>query len=338
MIIKKQAAQPASASLNSSWLTANRTVLKGITQVMGTSAYTAREGVNTGGLSGCYWVRILSERDKSSVLVENLYDEGKKKLDRTQMSVESDLIYPLLRGRNVQRWYAKPMGFIIAPQDTEKHREGIPEQRLRREFPKTYAYLKHFEKALADRADRKYYPDKSPFYTMRNVADYTRNNWKVVFKDLSEVLQCAVVGLASVAGNLKPVFPDLTLRLIPVETEAEAHYLAALLNSSPCVVMLHASSVGVQTQRYHPGDIAKVGLPCFDPRNKIHITLSELSYKCHSAMSGNFPEKITPLQLKIDKAAADLWGIAQGELKAIQDAVDEVQGGSSVEETACGEE
>ena len=131
---------------------------------------------------------------------------------------------------------------------------------MRRRYPLTYAYLKRFERELADRPDRKYYPEGAPFYTMRNVASYTRSSWKVVFKDLSEVLECLVVGPQSLGEDVKPVFPDLTLRLIPVASEAEAHFVAGLLNSSPSILLLHASSVGVQTQRYHPGDIGKIGV------------------------------------------------------------------------------
>jgi hypothetical protein len=268
-------------------------------------------------LSGCYWIQILSAQ-KSSVLVENLADAGKKEVQRVRMSIESNLVFPLLRGRDVLRWSAEPRAFIIAPQDEKKHREGIAESAMKRTLPKTYAYLNAFRAGLTARADRKYYPLESPFYTMRNVADYTRHEWKVVFKDLSETLQCAVIGPAKVGGEVKPVFPDLTLRLIPVGTKEEAHFVAAVLNSSPCIVLLHCSSVGVQTQRYHPSDIEKVAIPKFDPKNKEHIALSHLAQKCELAAKDHDADLLGKSENEIDEIVGDLWGIAKGEMRAIR--------------------
>jgi hypothetical protein len=46
-------------SETSPWLTVPGGALHGVKKVLGPSAYVAHEGVNTGGLNGCYWVQIL---------------------------------------------------------------------------------------------------------------------------------------------------------------------------------------------------------------------------------------------------------------------------------------
>jgi hypothetical protein len=317
--VESLAAQPSMKSSSSSpWLTARPAVLSGISKIAGVTHYTAREGVNTGGLSGCYWIRILSVEPGPRLLIANLSDAGRKVLPEIQMSVESDLVYPLVRGRDVRRWHAQPAAYILAPQDEEKHREGISEARMRKEFPNTYSFLRHFEEALSARPDRKYYPAGSPFYTMRNVAPYTRSEWKVVFKDLSEVFQCAVLGPGQVASIPKPVFPDLTLRLIPTSSAEEAHYVAALLNSSPSLVVLHSSSVGVQTQRYHPGDLKKVGVPPYDREDRTHGRLAKLSRTCHSGTAQGEAGRVADAESEIDSIAASIWSITDSELRAIQ--------------------
>ncbi|HYX31364.1 MAG TPA: hypothetical protein VE863_22705 [Pyrinomonadaceae bacterium] len=328
--IKRKAAQPSSPlAEDSAWITAERDVLNGLSRAMGESSYVAREGVNAGGLSGCFWIRILSQQGKL-LLIENLNRAGKKVLDQVQAAIEPDLVYPLLRGRDVSRWRAEPKAHILAPQDPNKRREGLPEAELKRAYPRTHAYLKAFESELTARADRKYYPPGSPFYTMRNVANYTRSKWKVVFKDLSEVLQCAVVGSSHVSSDLKPVFPDLTLRLIAATSGDEAHYIAALLNSSPSLVVLHASSVGVQTQRYHPGDIAKLRVPLFDPGSETHQELSTLSKRCHQLVADDMAQSLMPVEEELDATAAELWGITPQELKEIRQALLDIYGHKQV--------
>ena len=133
-------AQPVEPSrANSPWLTSSAPVLKAIRKVVGKGDYLAREGINTGGLNGCYWVRVLEKLANGNLLIENLNDVGKIKLAQVRVVVEHDLVYPLLRGRDVGRWHAQPACFIVAPQDPVKRREGIPETEMRRKYPKTYA-------------------------------------------------------------------------------------------------------------------------------------------------------------------------------------------------------
>src|SRR5713226_2892455 len=115
---RKLDAVPIEASRRTStWLTAPAKAIGGIRKVTGTGDYRAREGVNTGGLNGCYWVNILKNLPNGDLVVENLGDVGKIKLAPVQSTVEPDLVYPLLRGRDVGRWRAEPSCFIIAPQD-----------------------------------------------------------------------------------------------------------------------------------------------------------------------------------------------------------------------------
>lgn len=230
---------------NSPWLTAPLPALQGVRKVLGRSEYIAREGVNTGGLNSCYWVRVLRTMPNNQLVVENLHDVGKVKLDRLQKTVEPDLVFPMLRGRDVTRWRASPSCFIIAPQDHINQREGIAEAEMKRKYPKTFEYLKHFEKQLSARRDRKYYPEGSPFYTMRNMAAYSLAPWKVVWREQSSEFQAAVVG----DFGKKTVLPDHKLMSVPCRSSEEAHYLAALLGSSPSKLVVISYVVSTATAR-----------------------------------------------------------------------------------------
>jgi hypothetical protein len=97
----------------SPWLTAHPHALTAIYKVLGKSDYKAREGINTGGANGVYWLEIIDRRPDGLVLVRNLTQGAKVKVPEVVEAVESDLLYPLLRGRDVQRWKAESSAWIL---------------------------------------------------------------------------------------------------------------------------------------------------------------------------------------------------------------------------------
>jgi hypothetical protein len=320
------AAEPINSDhLTSPWLTLPEETLGGIKKILGSNTYTAYEGVNAGGLSGCFWIRVIDELKNGDLLIENLHDAGKIKVEKVQTVIEADLVYPLVRGREAWRWHSQPSAHIILANRTDKL-AGLPEAELKSRWPKTFNYLKKFEGSsqhpvrgtLRGRALYKlFFKPTDPFYSMFNVGPYTVSEWKVVFKDLSEVFQAAVIGPLESGPTAKPVLADLTLRLIPINSGPEAYYLSALLNSSPSVLMLHASSVGVQTQRYHPSDLAQIRIPSFNAEDELHLELAELAKKCHLAAASRSPE-LSSFEAAVDISASRLWDITEGELKAIR--------------------
>jgi hypothetical protein len=299
---------------NSPWLTAPAAAVTGARKAVGKSGYSAREGANTGGLNGCYWVEVVKELANGDLLVRNLHDVGKVKVQHVEAAVESDLVYPLLRGREVEQWLAKPSSSIIAPQDRVKEREGIPEAEMKRSYAKTFGYLKKFEKQLASRRDRKYYPAGSPFYTMRNMASYTLAPWKLVWREQSSKLQTAVVG----PERGKPVIADHKLMTVGFKSAREAYYLSALLSSSPCKLLVASYAISTSTSTHV---LEHVNAPQFEKQNSLHQHLADLSESCHIAAASTDFQKVAALEAEIDKAGAKLWGITDNELSAIRGAL-----------------
>ena len=152
----------------------------------------------------------MEKRPNGELLIENLHDVGKIKVKHLQTVIEPDLIYPLLRGRDVQRWQAKPSAHIILAQDPQT-RKGIPEAEMKRRWPKTYAYLKQFEGSrrkpkrgtLRGRSGyRQYFKPSDPFYSMYNVGPYTMAEWKVVWREQSSLFQAALCWTEITKGHL----------------------------------------------------------------------------------------------------------------------------------------
>jgi methylase of polypeptide subunit release factors len=136
----------------SPWLTARPKALKAVRKVLGKSDYEAHEGVNTGGANAVYWVNIVLKRPDGLVVVRNITEGAKVKVDEVTEPIEPDLLYPLLRGRDVQRWRAEPSAWMIVPQDPGDPTRAYPEKQLQKDYPKTYGYLKRFERELRNRS------------------------------------------------------------------------------------------------------------------------------------------------------------------------------------------
>lgn len=296
----------------SPWLTAPTGALSGTQKVIGKSHYEGHEGVNTGGLNGAYWVHVRQKLSNGLLLIENLHNVGKRKVTQVTASVEPDLVYPLLRGRDVGRWTATPSCHILAPQDYSRQREGMPETMMKTRYPRSYEYLKKFENELAGRKDTKYYPAGSPFYTMRNVAEYTRVPWKVVWPEVGNTIQAAVCELHQVEAE-KPVFPDHTIVAVSCGSRLEAHYICALLNSAPAqlavtgYIVLHPS----------PHVLDHIAVPQYSASNESHVRLAELSARAHDAAISHKLQSLHEIEKEVDREAARLWGITEEELSAI---------------------
>jgi hypothetical protein len=252
---------------------------------------------------------------------------GKIKVQHVQKVIEPDLVYPLLRGRDVQRWHAEPSAHIILAQDPET-RTGIPEAEMKRRWPKTFAYLRQFEGdpqepkrgTLRGRSGfKQYFKPSDPFYSMYNVGPYTLAKWKVLWSEVGHSVRAGVCGPSSVE-KAKPSLPDHTIVAVSCETLNEAFFVAGLLNSSPATI----AAAGYIVLHPSPHIMRNIAIPKFNRSDRTHTRLADLSRECHTAAEKNDTDRIAELEAEIDDAAASLWGITPAELKAIQKGLAEV--------------
>jgi len=295
----------------SPWLTAPEKALPGLRKAIGQSDYKAYAGT-CGWLNGVYWVRILERLPNGDLLIENLHDVGKIKVEKVQMVIEPDLVYPLLRGRDVQRWRTESSAYIILANRTDKL-AGISEGVMKSKYPKTYTYFKEFEEQLRRRSGfRQYFKPTDPFWSMYNVGPYTMSPWKVVWQRISNTLKAAVC---------KNIVPDNSLTFVSLGSAAEAFFLSALFNSAPSRLVVISYSVAGTGTWGSPHVLENIAIPKFNLKNSAHQTLANLSQRCHEAAAEGLMETVAKLEADIDQAAAELWGITNSELRAIQDAL-----------------
>ncbi|MCS6908534.1 MAG: hypothetical protein RML93_11730, partial [Anaerolineales bacterium] len=315
----------------SPWLTARPKALRAVRKILGKSDYEAHEGINTGGANAVYWVEPVLKRPDGLVVVRNLTEGAKIKVDEVTEPLEPDLLYPLLRGRDVQRWRAQPSAWVLMVQDPVKRR-GIDEKELQTRYPRTYGYLKRFERTLRERAAFKRYftrPERGgkvietgPFYSMFDVGDYTFARWKVVWPNIASKLSAAVIS----ESNGKVIVPQHIVTLVACESEGEAHYICALINSLCANFAARAYSQEGGKSFGDPHILEHIRIPRYDSSNAVHRRLAQLSQAAHEACRGatDCAPLLREIEAEIDRQAAQLWGLSDGELREIQDSLAEL--------------
>ncbi|MEM4832065.1 MAG: N-6 DNA methylase, partial [Sulfolobales archaeon] len=223
---------------SSPWMQVTERVLPHVRKLIGKSQYEAHEGVNT-ALNQVYFVKINEKLPDGKLVITNPPEPGqKKKVKQVEAVVEPDLIYPLIRGRDVKRWYVDFRDrYIIVPHDPKT---GKPLQELvvKTKYPHTYQYFSIFSKELMNRSIHKLWGKGNPFYAVYDIGSYTFAPYKVVWKNIAGAItgkaefSCAVI--SSVEDKylgIKPIIPNVKLMLIPLNSEEEAYYLSGVLNS-----------------------------------------------------------------------------------------------------------
>lgn len=307
-------AQPVDPhDLTSPWLTARPAALDAVEKVLGASDYHAHLGVNSGGANAVFWLDVIAERGDGTVMAQNIVEGAKRKVDQITVQLESALIHPLLRSRDVRRWESRPTAHILVVQDPDTRR-GIAEEELQDKHPRTWAYLNRFEDLLRSRAafrryftklDRGVRVDTGPFYSMFDVGPYTFAPFKVVWRRIGSDIDASVVN--------REVIPQETVTLVGVENEDEAHYICGLLNSVPFRFSAIAYSQTGGKSFGSPHILENLRIPGFDRRKRVHREVASVSRKAASDEKGR-----PALEDRLDLAAATLWGMSEDELAELR--------------------
>jgi hypothetical protein len=83
-------------------------------------------------------------------------------------------------------------------------------------------YIQHFK------------PSSAPYWSMYNVGNYTFAHWRVVWREQTSSFQCAVIEGDPISAPVA----DAKLIVVACRSSDEAHYLAAVLNSSPARLVI----------------------------------------------------------------------------------------------------
>jgi type II restriction/modification system DNA methylase subunit YeeA len=317
----------------------------------GTQYYEAHEGVNV-ALNQVYYIQIKNKMPDGKLIITNPPESGaKKKVKQIEAIVEPDLVYPLLRGKDVKRWYAEYKDrYVIIPHDPTTGKPYKPED-MKVKFPNTYSYLIQYKEELKKRsikpflslrekikkakleAERKKAEEEldKNFYIIDNIGAYTFAPYKVVWKRIAGAITGKAVSFACavmepISG--RPVIPDDSTILVVASSPEEAYYIAGFLNSIIARAII-ASYTYELRQETHIVDVIKI--PKFDQNNGIHRKIAELSKRAHelarcihaerkpSYCTGiNAEEELRRVERELDLVVAQLFGLSEEDLREFE--------------------
>lgn len=314
MKITQLSAKPINDNPRSPWLTMNKQLLDNIDKYLGESPYKGRKGIEPCGAKGIYLLDIDKEIDDSNIIIKNLIERSRlqeaKEYGVHKGVVEKDFIYPMVGGRNFDKWGINSHVYIIVPHNntgTGIYR-GIDEKELKVNFQKTYEWLYYFKDLLLAtriRSGKFFDKDQFPFYRLDNVGDYTFYDYKVVWKEQSKKLTSAVISNLDdeYLGN-KTILTDSKVLFVPLNNRNEAFYLCGILNSRIIGEIVEAYTI--DTQR--GVDIVKnIKIPLYNDNNSLHREIAKLSEDAHKQYELDNFDKIEDIVKQLEPLVIDLF-------------------------------
>jgi len=333
---------------SSSWMQVTPGIVEAIRKLAtGVQYYEAHAGVYV-GLNQVYFVKILEKLRNGNLSITNEPESGqKKKVTQVEAIVEHELVYPLIRGRDVKRWYVDYKDrYVIIPHEPTSGKP-ISQSILKVKFPLTFDYLNQYKDELKKRSikpflslrekikkakngvERKNAENRidENFYIVDDIGSYTFAPYKVVWKSIAGAITgkatefaCAVVEPLSTAFvSSKPVILDHGTIMIGFNDRDEAYYVSGFLNSSVVrtVIAAYTYELGQYT---HIVDTIKI--PKYNPSNELHRKISELSKKAHEIAKEiyengrkDLEDELKKIEDEIDIAVTESLGLSESDLK-----------------------
>jgi len=167
---------------------------------------------------------------------------------------------------------------------------------------------------------------------MFNIGEQSFAPYKVVWKRMASDLEALVLSKVETPVGEKDAILADTTSLIPFTSEEEAHYVCAILNSSPvrfCVRSYSSAGRGFGA----PSIVKYFGMPKYETSNEGHQKLSSLSKKAHVLAKRYYEQKgleareeLKEMEGEIDKAVTKLYGITDEKLEEVKKAVKVLKG------------
>jgi len=304
---KKYSAKPI-GSIVGSWQTIG-TSDENLLTIEGKNYYKAVLGANPNPY-GVFWLEIKQLHSDGNLIITNLPEEGKLKIQKIQAMLESDLVYPALRGADIEKWGFSQKIYMLLVNDPDKPMSGYQEVLMKKNYPRTYSYLTNFKDILLKRALYKKFHEKfgNPFYSQYNIGDYTFSRYKVVWSAMSDNIHASVISSIKTPMGYRTGVPLHTTSFFFINNASEAHYLCAIINSNPVrdfIKSFSSAGRGFGT----PSVMKHVGIPKFDPKNSLHQKLAEISKKCHQLKAEGKEKEVEKLEEENDEMVKKLFGI-----------------------------
>ncbi|MCL4476011.1 MAG: hypothetical protein M1508_07285 [Nitrospirae bacterium] len=145
-----------------------------------------------------------------------------------------------------------------------------------------------------------------PFYSMYNISNLSFAKYRVTWKRMASKMNAVVISSMRTDFGTKKLISTDTTSFFAVNDKDEAHYLCAILNSEIIDDFIKSfSSAGRGFGA--PSVMNNLAIPKFNPDNKIHMKLAELSEEAHNLVKKGKPAE--HFENEIDDLVRKLWNI-----------------------------
>lgn len=185
-----------------------------------------REGVNTRGANGAFFLDVQPGSSDGFVRVRNLPQLGRNRnTPQIQAEIEAGSVRRLLRGRDVTRGRASPSLGILFFHDHEHTSQPLSDAEARTRYPHAYEFASALGEVLRSRSRfRNFDPSGSDWLGLYSVTRAAIGENKVVYREIGN-------GIIAAPVEGSDIIPDHKLHVIACESPAEAQLLAKVLNS-----------------------------------------------------------------------------------------------------------
>ena len=243
-------------------------------KITGPSAYlkSAREGVNTRGANGVFFVDSWLHEGK--LFVRNRPQDGRvDEVETIEQRVEPDYLFPLLRGENTGCFRAEPASYLLLPHSSSDPANAVAFSDLPR---RTREFLTHHKPVLQARKKfRNFDPSTKDWYGLYSVLDATFSANKVVWREMGSGIIAAAVSKSPLPnGTETTIIPDHKLFIIPCRSSDEADFVAGFLNSDIAnfIVKSYAVSTAISTHI-----LGRIPIPRFQSNDATHRAISAVA-------------------------------------------------------------
>ncbi len=308
MLQKKKLIAKPMGNYTGAWKIQNGGLANIIEHIEGRNSYQGTIGANTDPY-GVFWLEVKEVLEDNDLLVNNLPDMGRNRnIPHIQARIESDLVYPALRGKDIERWKGDYTVYALLTHPTSQIPYSLED--MRTNWPRSYEYLTRFRAILEQASLYRHFHKKvgNPFYGQRNINERTFIPIKVVWRMTGNDLIAAVVSQVRTPYGYKCLIPLKTAVFIATSSLSEAHYLCAIINSNPVrdfIKSFSSAGRGFGT----PSMMEHVGIPQFDSKNQLHQNLAEISQKCHKLKMDGDEKEIKELESNNDELVRKLFGV-----------------------------
>jgi hypothetical protein len=314
-------AAPSSPLVSTSpWVIGTPRSVAGAQRMAGSSPYEAHAGVTTWA-DGVFFGTVGEPLGDGSVPFANDAERAKAKSKprKLPMAIEPDFVFPFIEWRDVRPFSARASGYVLVPQDPVSKR-GYSEVALQRTHPRTYDFLAQFRPILENRSGyRRYFmrprrkgkpASSDAFYSIFNFGSENLSPVRVVWGTMGSRFRAAVVeAIDDPSVGRKPPQVKNTVIFTAASSADEAHYLCALLNSTPLNYLAVFSTVRGGKSFGSGGFFERVRIDHYDPGLAVHAGLAAASRAAHEAVNAGDASALEESRVKIDVAAATYWGL-----------------------------